>query len=162
MKENKRKSGKSFILAVAACFMAVLFMVQLPVQAADSVSCSKLYDAVKEKCKTGAGKVSKVDKCTFLTYSYRKSVKDFYYAADGNQVYCVCIVKADGTKTAKEIKKEFDNIKKEKKNDSYLKSGEKKLVKGARCGRKDSYVWYICMGSKSTNKKAEKALKEAL
>ena len=108
---------------------------------------------------TESGKKSK---CTFLSYSYRKSVEDFYYATDSSQVYCVCIVKAGSTSDAKDIKKEFDSIKKEKKSDSYLKKDEKKLVKDARCGRSGSYVWYICLGSKSDNKKAEKALKKAL
>ena len=157
-----KKNGKKKLAAVLACLLAALFIVQVPVQAASSVSCSKLYDAVKGKCNKGAEKVSKKSKCTFLSYSYRKSVEDFYYATDSSQVYCVCIVKAGSTSDAKDIKKEFDVIKKEKKSDSYLKKDEKKLVKDARCGRSGSYVWYICLGSKSDNKKAEKALKKAL
>ena len=155
--------GKRSWMAIVACVLAVLFVVQAPAQVrASDVACSKLYEAVKGKCSSGAKKVSRMDRCTLLSYSYRNKVKDFYYAADSDQVYCVCIVRADGTSDAKAIKKEFDSVKKEKKNDSYLKSSEKKQVKTARCGRSGSYVWYICLGSKNGNKKAEKALKEAL
>ena len=71
-------------------------------------------------------------------------------------------MKADSTAHAKEIKKEFVNVKKAKKNDNYLKADEKKIVKNARCGRSGDYVWYICMGSASENKNAEKALKKAI
>ena len=154
--------GKRRIFAVAACMLALVFLIQLPVEAKENVSCSKLYDAVKEKCKDGDGKVTKKSKCNFLTYTYRKNVEDFYYATDSDQVYCVCIVRADSTSDAKDIKKQFDSTKKEKKNDRYLKKDEKKVVKGARTGRSGSYVWYICLGSSSANKKAEKTLKKAL
>lgn len=158
-----RKTKKRNWIALVACILAVLFAVQAPAQIqASDITCSKLYDVVKEECSSGAKKVSKLDRCTLVSYSYRKKVDDFYYAADSNQVYCVCIVKAEGTSAAKEIKKEFDSVKKEKKNDSYLKAKEKKQVKTARCGRSGSYVWYICLGSKEGNKKAEKALKEAI
>ena len=54
-----KKNGKKKLAAVLACLLAALFIVQVPVQAASSVSCSKLYDAVKGKCNKGAEKVSK-------------------------------------------------------------------------------------------------------
>ena len=44
-----KKNGKKKLAAVLACLLAALFIVQVPVQAASSVSCSKLYDAVKGK-----------------------------------------------------------------------------------------------------------------
>ena len=157
-----KNRGKRKVIALVACVLALVFLVQLPVEAEETVSCSKLYGAVKEKCQDGAKKVYSKDKCTFLSYSYRKKAEDFYYATDSNQVYCVCIVKAESTSDAKDIKKQFDSIKKDKKNDRYLKKDEKKVVTGARTGRSGSYVWYICLGSSSGNKKAEKALKKAL
>lgn len=159
-----KKTGKSIrkIVLMVACVLAAALFVQLPAEAASSVSCKDLYEAAKDQCKTGAKKVQEKSRCSLLTYSYRKYAKDFYFASDGSQVYCICIVKADSTAHAKEIKKEFDNVKKAKKKDSYLKSDEKKIVKNARCGRSGDYVWYICMGSSSENKHAEKALKKAL
>lgn len=157
-----RNRGKSKIIAVIACMLALVFLIQFPVEAKSTVSCSKLYDAVKEECSDGADKVTGKSKCTFLSYSCRKKAEDFYYAADGDQVYCVCIVRTDGTKDAKTVKKQFDSIKKDKKKDRYLKKDEKKIVSGARVGRSGAYVWYICLGSSSSNKKAEKALKKAL
>ena len=53
-----KKNGKKKLAAVLACLLAALFIVQVPVQAASSVSCSKLYDAVKGKCNKGAEKVN--------------------------------------------------------------------------------------------------------
>lgn len=157
-----KMNGTKKLFTVIAFMLAIMFFVQVPVEAADSVSCSNLYDALKEECESGAKEVTSKSTCTFLSYSYRKQVEDFYYATDSKQIYCVCIVKAESTSDAKNIKKQFDSIKKEKKNDNYLKKDEKKLVSGARCGRSGSYVWYICLGNSSSNKKAEKALKKAL
>ena len=159
--KNTEKSIRK-IMFVIACALAATLFVQLPAEAASSVSCKDLYDAAKGKCESGVKKVTEKSRCSLLTYSYRKNAKDFYFAADGSQVYCICIVKADSTAHAKEIKKEFVNVKKAKKNDNYLKADEKKIVKNARCGRSGSYVWYICMGSSSDNKNAEKALKKAI
>ena len=82
-----RNRGKSKIIAVIACMLALVFLIQFPVEAKSTVSCSKLYDAVKEECSDGADKVTGKSKCTFLSYSCRKKAEDFYYAADGDQVY---------------------------------------------------------------------------
>lgn len=159
-----KNTGKTIrkIMLVIACALAATLLVQLPAEAASSVSCKDLYAAAKGKCADGAKKVTEKSRCSLLTYSYRKNATDFYFASDADQVYCICIVKADSTAHAKEIKKEFVNVKKAKKNDNYLKADEKKIVKNARCGRSGDYVWYICMGSASENKNAEKALKKAI
>lgn len=152
---------KKRLMMICAMLLAFVFGLETPVQAA-SPSCSDLYDAVKGECASGAQKVSKKTSCTFLTSSYRKKVSSFYYATDNDQVYCVCIVKAKSSSDAKKIKSQFKQIYKGKKNDSYLSSSQKKVVKAARYGSSGKYAWYISMGTSSQNKKAEKALKKKL
>lgn len=161
--ERKRSLRRKSLFVVFALCMAVLMAVEAPVQAAASPTCSSLYDEVKKKCSTGAKKVSKKSSCTFLGYSYRKKVTDFYYATDSDQVYCVCIVKADSKSNAKKIKKQFDEIKKSNQKNKYLSSSEKKVVKAAQVGYSGCYVWYVSLSSgSSANKKAVKALKKKL
>lgn len=161
--ERVRSLRKRSLFVVFAFCMAVLMAASSPIQAASSPTCSSLYDEVKKKCSTGAKKVSKKSSCTFLGYSYRKKVKDFYYATDSDQVYCVCIVKADSKSNAKKIKSQFDDIKKDNKSNKYLSSSEKKVVKAAQVGYSGCYAWYISLSSSSsTNKKAVKALKKKL
>lgn len=162
---RNKKNGTKRLMSVTAFLLALVFVLWTPVQtavAAESVSCKSLYTEVKKNCKKGAKKVKKLEKCTFLSRTLRKSVEDFYYASDDEQVYCVCIVRAKSSSDAKEIEKEFKAIKKEKSEDSYLEASEKKQVKTAQCGRSGSYVWYICLDSKTNNKNAVKALKKAL
>lgn len=148
-------------MMICALLLAFVFVVETPVQAA-SPSCSDLYDAVKDKCADGAKKVSKKASCTFLTSTYRKKVSSFYYATDNDQVYCVCIVKAKSSSDARKIKAQFKQIYRDKKNDSYLSSSQKKVVRAAQYGSSGKYVWYISMGTSTQNKKAEKALKKKL
>lgn len=152
---------KKHLVMICAMLLVFVMVVETPVHAA-SPSCSDLYDAVKDNCADGAKKVTKKYSCTFLTSTYRKKVSTFYYATDSDQVYCVCIVKAKSSSDAKKIKSQFKNIYKDKKNDSYLSSSQKKIVKAARYGSSGKYVWYISMGTSSQNKKAEKALKKKL
>ena len=159
MKGMKRKG---WMVVLALC-MALVIGFQLPVQAASEPSCSSLYDEVKAKCKTGAKKVTKKSSCTFLSYSYRKYVDDFYYATDSDQVYCVCIVKAGSKSEAKKIKSQFSATLKANKKNSYLSSSQKKVVKAAQVGYSGCYAWYISLStSRSTNKSAVKALKKKL
>ena len=152
---------KKRMMMICAMLLAFVFVLETPVQAANP-SCSALYDAVKGQCASGAKKVSKKTSCTFLTSTYRKKVSSFYYATDNDQVYCVCIVKTKSSSDAKKIKSQFKQIYKGKKNDSYLSSSQKKVVKAARYGSSGKYAWYISMGTSSQNKKAEKALKKKL
>lgn len=157
-RKHRWKKGTSAL----ACLLALLMCLELPVQAAANASCKALYTAAAKECKTGVKKVTKQKNCTFLSYSLRKNVKDFYYATDSNQIYCVCIVKADSTSAAKDMLKEFNDSKKEKSASTYLSAAEKKQAKTTRCGRSGSYVWYLCLGTSTNNKNAEKALKKAL
>lgn len=140
--------------------LACILVLEIPVSAA--VTCKDLYTPVKTACPAGAGKVSEKNNCTFLSYSLRKKVDDFYYACDSDQIYCVCIVKAGSTSDAKKIYDQFKTIQADKANDSYLKASEKKTVKAAKYGKSGNYAWYICLGSKTQNKNAEKALKKKL
>ncbi len=159
---EQKRSFKRILFVMAAVCMAFLLVVEAPVQAA-SPKCSTLYDEVKKKCSSGAKKVTKKSSCTFLGYSLRKKVKDFYYATDSDQIYCVCIVKAASKSDAKKIKKQFAEIKSGNKRNSYLSSSEKKVVKAAQVGYSGSYAWYISLSSSSSaNRKAVKALKKKL
>lgn len=157
----KKTMWKKRLMMICAMLLAFVFVMETPVQAANP-SCSDLYEAVKAKCADGAKKVSKKYSCTFLTSTYRKKVSSFYYATDSDQVYCVCIIKAKSSSDAKKIKSQFKQIYKDKKNDRYLSSSQKKVVKAARYGSSGKYAWYISMGTSSQNKKAEKALKKKL
>lgn len=157
----KNRKLRNLVLAFLAAIL-VIGLVQTPVYAANP-KCSTLYNAVKKKASSGAKKVTKKSTCTFLTSKYRKMLSDYYYATDGDDVYCVCIVKASSTSNAKKIKTQFDTILKSMKNDSYLTTSQKKVVKAAKTGRSGKYVWYISLSSSSsTNNKAVKALKAKL
>lgn len=164
--------GKRVIAMIMACLVLVL-IAPASVDAA-TPSCSALYNAVKGKCSDGAKKVqlkasgkksSETKRCTFVKSSYRKSVKDCYYATDSEQVYCVCIVRASSAATAKKIKKQFDATKKSNKESSYYygNSTSKKVVSAAQAGIKGKYVWYISLAKTSgANKKAVKALQKKI
>ena len=161
MKKLLKKSKKLVLVLLAAVMIIGLFQAPLEVQSA--TKCSTLASAVKKKASSGFKKTSKKSTCSFLTSSYRKNVKDFYYATDSDQVYVVCIVRANSTANAKKIKTKFDSILKSQKNNSYLSSSQKKVVKAAKTGRSGTYVWYISLSSSSsTNTKAVSALKAKL
>ena len=143
--------------------MVLMFSMLMPVMA-KSVTCSDLNKAVSATKASGLKKVkaSKGDTCTFLSYSNQKKIDDFKYASDSQQVYVVCIIKAKSSSDAKTIKSQFESIKKDTSNSSYLSSKEKKIAKAAKYGSKGNYVWYLSLGSSSANKKAEKAIKKLL
>lgn len=154
------------IISLLVMFLTVVVLtgnVQIDAYATSNPKCSTLYTAVKAKSPSGAKKLSRKTTCTFLTSKYRKCVTDFYYATDSDQVYCVCIVKADSTSNARKIKSQFDATLKSQKNNTYLSTSQKKVVKAAKTGRNGSYVWYISLSSSSTtNSKAVSALKAKL
>lgn len=160
--EKNKKTLRRLLLVLVAVFV-LAGAAETSVQAASSPTCKTLYNAVKSKASSGVKKTTKKSKCTFLTSKYRNYLKDFYYATDSDQVYVVCIVKADTTSHAKSIKTQFDTTLKSQKNNSYLSSSQKKVVKAAKTGRSGKYVWYISLStSSSTNNKAVTALKAKL
>ena len=55
--KNTEKSIRK-IMFVIACALAATLFVQLPAEAASSVSCKDLYDAAKGKCESGVKKVT--------------------------------------------------------------------------------------------------------
>lgn len=159
---KKFKKLKKIMIALLMVVM-IAGMVEAPTYAASSPSCKTLYSAVKKKASSGVKKVTKKSKCTFLTSKYRSYLDDFYYATDSDQVYVVCIVKADTTAHAKKIKTKFDSLLESQKNNTYLTKTQKKVVKAAKTGRSGKYVWYISLStSSSTNNSAVKALKAKL
>ncbi len=157
------KNTKKYIsLAVSMVLIITLLCSIVPTAHAET-SCSTLYGAVKKVCSSGAKKVSKKSTCTFVTYSNRKKVKDFYFAADNEQVYCVCIVNAGSKKNAKAIKNEFADTLKANKKDSYLDSDQKKIVRAGKVGYSGNYAWYVSLSDSSfTNMKAVRALKKKI
>lgn len=162
MKGLKKKAKSLFLVLLAALMIVSLY--QAPVEAA--TKCSTLASAVKSSSSTakkGMAKTSKKSKLSFVTSSYRKYASDFYYATDSDQVYVVCIVRADTTSHAKKLLTKFNSTLSSQKNNSYLSSSQKKVVKAAQTGRSGKYVWYISVSSSSsTNKKAVTKLKAKL
>ncbi len=148
--------------------VAVLACEIVPVSAAaasKNPTCKTLYKAAKTKVSSGAKKVVKKSKCTFLTSKYRKYADDFYYAADSKGIYCVCIVKADTTAHARKIKTQFsDTLKSNKKSNYYYSdSTAQKVISATQVGRSGKYVWYMAMSTSSkNNKNAVTALKKKL
>ncbi|MCC8073243.1 MAG: DUF4358 domain-containing protein [Clostridiales bacterium] len=158
------KKAIKVLACLLVCIMAFSAVYEpVEVSAASSPSCSTLYKAAKKQVSSGAKKVKKKSSCTFLTSSKRKLVKDFYYATDSKQIYCVCIVKCASSSDAKKIEKQFNTIKSSKTNDTYLTSSQKKVVKAAKVGRSGKYAWYISLATTSSaNNKAVKAMKKKL
>ena len=162
-----KKIKKLLALLLAIVVLFTVFESPITVQA-KNVKCSTLYSAVKSSCSTGAKKVKKQSKCSFLPKIYRKKISDFYYATDSKQAYCVCIVKVKNSKDVKRVVNRFNSIKKSNQQEikSYPKgysNTEKKVIKSANVGNKGNYVWYIALGtSSSANNKCATALKKKL
>ena len=87
------------------------------------------------------------------------------YVFDEKEAVSLCVMKAGSSSDAKKLASAMKSYKKSNTSSDYLSDyskTEQKMFKSAIYGRKGSYVWYICMGSSSENKNAEKALKKAL
>ena len=109
------------------------------------LSCQLLYEAVAAEASDGVAMVTEKEECTFLTSKYRELLEDFYYATDPEQVYCVCILKADSEDSAQSIKEEFDDALLSMQNDMYLTTDEQKVAKTGVTGISGQYVWYISL-----------------
>ena len=162
-----KKIKKLLALLLATVVLLTVFEGPMTVQA-KNVKCSTLYSAVKSSCSSGAKKVRKQSKCSFVTRSYQKKISDFYYATDSKQAYCVCIVKVKNSKDVKRFTSRFNLVKKSNLREikNYPKNysnTEKKVVSSANVGSKGNYVWYIALGtSSSANSKCATALKKKL
>ena len=161
----KKRCGTAKKLLIAVLAVLIAFgACSTPADAA--VKCSTLASTVKSSsssAKKGMAKTTKKSKLSFVSSTYRKYADDFYYATDSDQVYVICIVKADTTAHAKKLLSKFNSTLSSQKNNSYLSSSQKKVVKAAKTGRSGKYVWYISLSSTSSvNTKAVTKLKAKL